>query len=547
MSASPFYLYIGKGQAMNVSANIRKLTNLLIALFLALSAGLVYWQVVVAQQVTANEHNSRSCFSDTAPVRGRIFDRNGVLLAESKADPNGICGYVRTYYDPSLAGLIGYYVPGYTITGIEKQYDDILSGRTGSTELGNTINSILHRPPVGSDIYLTIDDRIQKIADQHFDDPTQETRQSNRGAAIVTDPHTGEILAMVSRPSFDPNKMVQTLQKHDTSYYDQLAQDTTNNPLLERPLQGRYVPGSTYKTLTLLAGLDTNKTTLNQEFQQKQALGPITIDGQQIGPEGNNISGYTKHFPVDTEYGFTHSDNIIFAQIAVETGVNNWLDYNKRFYVGLQTPFDLPVAVSQVLPAGQDTMADNQLAADGFGQGTDFITPFTMSLIEDAIANNGQLMRPRLLLKVTDRQGNLMQSFGQQVLGNPISNQTATEARQAMYGVTRCGSGSIVAALVGSKTSIIAKTGTAQVGGAGTFPHGWMITAAPYSVATPNQLPALTMVAMKENDGEGAEAVGPMIAHTYEDIFSKGYVSAQLPSIPGQVTYCGKTGLLQYK
>ena len=356
---------------------------------------------------------------------------------------------------------------------------------------------------------------------------------------------------MVSRPSFDPNKMVQTLQQHDTSYYDQLAQDTTNNPLLERPLQGRYPPGSTYKALTLLAGLDTGKTTLNQEFQKQQALGPIFVDGQQIGPEGNNIgppeANYTKHYPVDTEYGFTHSDNIIFAQIGVETGLNNWLDYNRRFYVGQQTPFDLPVAVSQVLPPGQDTMADNQLAADAFGQGTDFITPFTMSLIEDAVANNGQLMRPRLLLKVTDKQGNMIQSFDQQVLGNPISDQTATEARQAMYGVTRCGSGSIVAALVGSKTSIIAKTGTAQVGGAGTFPHGWMITAAPYSVATPDQLPALTIVAMKENDGEGANAVGPMIAHTYEDIFSNGYVAAQLPPNPSQFAYCGKTGLLQYK
>ena len=115
-----------------------------------------------------------------------------------------------------------------------------------------------------------------------------------------------------------------------------------------------------------------------------------------------------------------------------------------------------------------------------------------------------------------------------------------------MYGVTRCGSGSIIAALVSSKTSIIAKTGTAQVGGEGTFPHGWMITAAPYSVDAPNNLPTLTIVAMKENDGHGADAVGPLIAHTYEDIFNKGYVQAQFPRIPSQTEYCGKTGLLQY-
>src|SRR6266487_3157603 len=97
---------------MKISNNIRKLTQLFIVFFIALSAVLVYWQAVVAQQVATNIHNSRHCLSDSAPVRGRIFDRNGVLLAESKPS-NAICGYQRYYYVknyPSLAGLIGYYI-----------------------------------------------------------------------------------------------------------------------------------------------------------------------------------------------------------------------------------------------------------------------------------------------------------------------------------------------------------------------------------------------------------------------------------------------------
>lgn len=551
---------------MNINTNIRQLTNVFILLFLALSGVLVYWQVVVPQQVTANNHNSRTRLPDKTPVRGNIFDRNGVLLAYSKADTNAPGGYTRVYTDSSLAALLGYYVYGlvapndYTLTGIEKQYDGVLSGGTGSTELGNTVNSILHRPPVGNDVYLTIDERIQQIANGHFDDATAGTQGSNRGSIVVTDPHTGEVLAMVTRPSFDVNKMVQTLQNHDFSYYNQLIADK-DNPLLERPLQGLYPPGSTYKTVTLLAGLDSGKTTLNQQFDQKQALGPIQINGQKIGPEGNNIgppdANYTFHYPVTTEYGFTHSDNIIFAQIGVETGLTTWLDYNKRLYVGQQIPFDLPVTVSQVLPHGQDTMADNELAADSFGQGTDFVTPFQMSLIDNAVANNGQLMHPRLVHQVTEHQtvtdtqqkyqGNVVQTFDPQTLGDPvISQQTALQVRQAMYGVTRCGSGLLVAPLVGSRTSIIAKTGTAQIGGAGTFPHGWMITSAPYTVNNPGQLPALTIVAMKENDGHGADAVGPMIAHTYEDVFSqlKEYSQVQLPPLAG-LEYCHSTGLLQ--
>src|SRR5690348_2204341 len=200
------------------------------ALFLALSVGLVYWQVIVTDAVTANAHNGRACLADSAPVRGRIFDRNGVLLAESKPDKNSPCGYLRHYYEPSLASLIGYYIsPLYPATGLERQYDDYLSGHASANALGTIGNHLLHRPPVGDDIYLTIDVRIQRLVNKHFDDPitidNEKTYATDRGAAIVMDPHTGEVLAMVSRPGFDPNKLVSMTARGDLSYYNSLAQD----------------------------------------------------------------------------------------------------------------------------------------------------------------------------------------------------------------------------------------------------------------------------------------------------------------------------------
>src|SRR5215469_11409340 len=185
-----------------ITRSIRKLTNLFVILFVLLSGGLVYWQVVVAQQVTANPHNSRHCLPDSAPIRGRILDRNGVILAYSKkVDPtspnaNIVCGYQRVYTDPSLAGLIGYYIsPLYGSTGIERKFYNYLSGRTGLTGLDNTINQALHRPPVGDDIYLTIDDRIQRIVNHLFDAsaPPPDNHfvfPTNRGSVIVSNPHT---------------------------------------------------------------------------------------------------------------------------------------------------------------------------------------------------------------------------------------------------------------------------------------------------------------------------------------------------------------------
>ena len=531
---------------MDIATNIRKLTQLFIVLFVALSGGLVYWQVVVAQQVTSNIHNSRRCLLDSAPARGRIFDRNGVLLAESKPDPHA-CGYLRYYYEPSLAGLIGYYVsPLYASTGIEAQYDDYLSGRVGQTTLDNMINSTLHRPPVGNDIYLTIDVRIQRLVDKHFDDlvpiDNNNTFATDRGSVIVTDPHTGEILAMLSRPAYDPNKLVSTLAEGDLSYYNQLVRDR-EQPLLERPIQARYIPGSTYKTVTLIAGLDTGTTTLDENFSKEQALGPIVINGQKVGPTGNNIDGYTVRFPVTTEYGYTHSDNVMFAQIGMHTGATSWLDYNSRFYVGRQIPFDLPVAESSVLKDGQP-LTDNALAANAFGQGYDAMTPMQMSLFDNAVANDGQLMRPIVVQKITDPDKNPVQTNIPQALGSPqMSSATATAVRQAMFGVVRCGSGSIVQQLFTSNTGIIGKTGTAEVGG-GMPAHAWLITQAPYAVSNPTQLPALTIVAMKENGGEGGAAVGPMIAAMYNDIFSQGLVKVQLPP-PPDPDYCCTAKLLQ--
>jgi peptidoglycan glycosyltransferase len=546
---------------MNVSTSIRKLAQLFIVLFIALSGGLVYWQVVVAQQVASNIHNSRHCLPDNAPIRGRIFDRNGVLLAESKPS-NSICGYQRYYYlkdYPSLAGLIGYYIsPLFSSSGIEHQYDNYLSGRIGLTALNNTVNQTLHRPPVGDDIYLTIDVRMQRLVDYYFDAAAvapdgHNVFQTNRGSVIVSDPHTGEILAMLSRPTFDSNRIA----AGDLNYFKSLEQDP-EHPLMERPIQATYIPGSTYKTMTLLAGLDSGSSHTSDPFyndnhgqavhfdpNHPQAIGPVIIgSGDQtevfgLNGVGNNIEPYTTNFPVSLTYGYVHSDNIIFAQVGAKMGVNTWLDYNKRFYVGQQIPFDLPVTPSTVTPKDGKPLGVNQLAENSFGQGIDSITPMQMSLIDNTIANNGQMMRPSLVMKIVDPSGSTVLSSTQQALGTPISDTTAREVRDGMYGVVQCGSGRFgppPPELNTSPYAIIAKTGTGQVGG-GQPAEAWLITQAPY------QNPQLTIVALKENAGEGGSAVGPMVTDIYNDIFSKVTKIRTAPAV--DPNFCLKTGYLQ--
>ncbi|HJT57982.1 MAG TPA: penicillin-binding transpeptidase domain-containing protein, partial [Ktedonobacteraceae bacterium] len=600
----------GEDSTVNISGSIRRLTNLFIMLFVVLSGALVYWQVVVAQPVTSNTFSTftRHCLSDSAPMRGRILDRNNVVLAYSVPSTSpSLCGYKRVYTDPSLAGLIGYYIsPLFGSTGIEAQYNNYLNGNTGITGLDNTLNKTLHRPAIGDDIYLTIDDRIQRAANKFFDQyaaqpDNQFVFPTDRGSIIVTDPHTGEILAMVSRPGFDPNKVASLAlvdpnkpeSASNPTYIDSLIKldqkRSIEDPLPERPINYRYIPGSTYKTMTLVAGLDSGNWQLNDQFDKQNALGKVVIgpsngtatascnncvnpvqygqqscivlfpkncgDGQEtFGPVGNNISTFTFHYPVNVEYGFTHSDNIIYAQIGAQVGADTWLKYNQSFYVGQSPPFDLPVTPSSVIPQGQTTLKAAQLAENSFGQGVDFVTPFQMSLLDDAVANNGDLMRPWLIMKVVDPTNSaVVQSFGPQGLGSKMKANTAMLVRQAMLGVVRCGSGRfgdppspLNPEMWSSPYAIMAKTGTGEVGG-GLGAESWVISQAPY----PN--PKLTIVSMKENGGEGGLVNGPIIKQLYSYIFQNipQYKLAPVESTDiGQLTtqdnqYCAQTGLLQ--
>ena len=503
---------------MNISTSIRKLTYVFISLFLALSGGLIYWQVVEADNVTSTIHNPRSCLAENNPVRGNIYDRNGVLLATSipTQTPCGV-GLIRHYTDPSLANVIGFYAPGYySPPGIESEYNDILNGSSeGSTALENQFNKVLHKAPVGNNIYLTIDERVQKAAEKEFDNYHLATDplisniqqitdtvafQTDRGSLIISDPHTGEILAMVSGPGYDPNKMVQTLAAGNQDYFNQVNTNP-EQPMLDRPLNGLYTPGSTFKTVTLLAALDSGATTLNTNWNQQQAANDLNVDGTIVTGNNLGVGEFVFRFPINTEFAYANSDNIVFAQIGMQTGQQTWLDYTKKLFIGQEIPFDLANATSSVLDHGKP-LTRAELASNSYGQGADLVTPLQMSLIDNVVANNGVLMRPMLISKITDHNNNTLQAFSPKSLGSVISKDTAFKVRQAMSAVTTCGSAWHLGDLIDGPASnaIAGKTGTGEVGGDQPA-EGWMITQAPFTLTTTDadQMPAITITAMREN------------------------------------------------
>jgi penicillin-binding protein A len=623
---------------VNINRSIRHLMMIFLVFFVALSAGLVYWQAVVAQQVTSNTHLnfSRQCTSESAPLRGNIYDRRGVLLAYSvKSDLPGLCGWKRVYTPAAqgLESLIGYYIsPLDSSTGIESQYNNYLTGQVGLTGLDNTFNDILHIPPQGDNIYLTVDSRIEKILLKTFSEsaPVDNVNvfPTNRGSVLVSDPSTGEILGVVSEPTYDANCVIncslnqlrldfiaagynQTIgceascdasefnfaldsTKAQEILQNQQILDTGSNcesnndcnvvylaflnsdpaqPLTFRPTEDCYPPGSIYKTVTLMAAVDSgtfqlndpvfyNDPTANPYPQHLQALGPVTVrsgdDTETWQPDIAHLQGFTFHYPVSLAYGYSHSDNIIYLQTGVQTGAATWLKYNENLYIDQKIPFDLPVKVSTVTPqSGQNLCSYNaqsatpmkvtDLAEDSFGQGTDFVTPLQMMLVDNTVADDGQLMRPAIIQKIVDPTNQaILQSFVPQLLRQVVSASTAQGIRDSMVGVVDCGSASFAPVqLIApySPWAIVGKTGTAQVSDATQPADAWFITQGPY-VYQSDKVPPITVVAMKENGGDGAYNNGPMLRDIYNDIFTEIDTNVQQPA-PEPADFCDTSGFLQ--
>ncbi|HEX6544201.1 MAG TPA: penicillin-binding transpeptidase domain-containing protein [Ktedonobacterales bacterium] len=502
--------------------SVRRLLTTFLILFLIISGVAAYVQIfnqaffngpVLAQ----GAYDSRNCPPYDAPLRGTIYDRNDVKLAWTVQDANAHCGY-RREYDPrvassGLAPLLGYYSARFGTAGIEHSFNDILAGIQHGVTPNDIADKLFHRPRHGQDIHLTIDINLQVAASNAYDhdylpkssvSACQPNGSNPPGSMVVEDPHTGEILAMVSKPSFDPNKI------DDENYFTQLQSDP-GLPLLNRAAQGLYVPGSTFKTFTLLAALDSGTGSLNETFTKNEAVSYV-VNGEPIKWDGY-LAGewqrgrFVATFPMPLMDGYAFSDNVIFARQATQTGADQWLSYARRY--GIATPgtavdpipFDAPYRQSSVWNAtnsnGQPQDFNvNLLAESGFGQGQLLITPLTMSEITSSVAADGMLVSPHVLLGAN--------TTSQQV----ISSQAAADVRKAMWAVIDHGTGATYPnptggpALINSQAHMGGKSGTGQ--GDEPNPQSWWI-----SLAQDNQYPdggdaaKMVITVMKEHSGDG--------------------------------------------
>jgi peptidoglycan glycosyltransferase len=478
-----------------VERSIVRLATALLAGLLVVAGALGYWQVVQADALTARSNNPRLIEDEARIARGRIVDRNGVVLARN-ADGGGAGS--RLYSYPALAHVVGYHSERFGNAGLEDSYDAYLRGARAGNPLGRLRDQLLHRAPVGADLKLTLDADLVRVA--------ADALGRSAGAAVALDPRSGEVLALVSAPYFDANQLAER--------WDALRDDDPA-PLVPRATEGLYTPGSVFKIVTASAAIDLNAV-------QVDAAHDCTTD---LVVEGFRIE--QKNHPqlrrVTFAQDFAWSDNVTFAKTGLGLGtpapinfddaaprpypwetqgiagsVQRFLDYAHRFGFGERIPFDLPIEKSRIATREQFTPVE--LASTSFGQGELQTTPLLMALVASTVVNGGAMPAPYLVSEVRAADGTVEHPHrpGSR-LRQVIRPETATTMNRLMVqsvdeGYARG------AQLPGVKVG--GKTGTAEVG-PGRTPHSWFVGYAPADN------PRVAVAVIMENRGSGSDVATP--------------------------------------
>ncbi|MGZ6329200.1 MAG: peptidoglycan D,D-transpeptidase FtsI family protein [Candidatus Limnocylindrales bacterium] len=482
------------GAAPPLGRGIVQLTALVLVAYGTLALGLGYWQGVRAQALTEDPGNPIVAAVRDGP-RGRILDARGTVLAQDVV-PGG--ARRRSYPVPSAAPAVGYWSPTLGAVGLERTYDAQLSGFAGLTPVDRLLRKFRHDPTDAQDVVTTLDARLQAQAVRLLG--------GRRGAIVALEPATGRVLAMVSSPTYDPNRLVDP--KTGTAYLASLVAGPADAaPLLNRATLGRYTPGSVFKIVTAIAGLGSGALEASTTYpdQPAEEQTGFVVSGFTVVDGHHDFTGDTA---LDLTQATSVSCNIYFAHTGLAVGGARLRDWARRLGFEAPIPFDLPVAPSQVTAGTgpQDGFVDDvELANAAYGQGTTAVTPLQMALVAATVANRGVLMRPSLVDALrASSDGATLEQRSPQVWRQVLPAAQAELLRQAMQAAVESSWGrpfAGAAKIPGVPTA--GKTGTAQLGGSGE-PHAWFIGFAPADA------PKIAVAVLLEQGGHGGQVAAPI-------------------------------------
>jgi peptidoglycan glycosyltransferase len=445
---------------------IRTISIFCLLLFLALMLNATYLQYWKAGALNKDPQNRRVLVASYSRERGAILvGRNPVAESVEVKDQYK---YQRTYPRPVEYAPITGWFSYFSQTGIERTQNDVLSGDDSRLFVTKLVDLLSNNPTKGGNVQLTINPAAQDAAY----DGLKGLGSDVQGSVVALEPSTGKVLAMVSLPSYDPNRLASHNLSKASDAYKELNRDPTQ-PLLNRAIQTRLPPGSTFKVVTASAAIEKGIYRADDNvpggttYQLPLTKGPtglIDNEGRSCGANGTRIP-FTQ--------AMEQSCNTSFAAIADQVGAEDMIGTAEGFGFNSHYFDDLTPQAESVFPTKVD---DAQLGQTGFGQFDVQATPLQMAMVVAALGNGGTVMKPYLVDEEQDADLDVIHKTEPSKLSQAVSSSTASEVTKLMVATVNNGTASPAAI---SGIQVAGKTGTAQSGQTERSPYAWFISFAP--------------------------------------------------------------------
>jgi penicillin-binding protein 2 len=397
--------------------------------------------------------------------------------------------------------------------GLERTYETYLRGVDGEKRvevdaMGREVRTLdIIEPTAGNNLYLNVDLDTQQIVENGF--------EGKRGGAVVLDPKTGGVIALVSRPAFDPNKFASGITKED---WKTIAMDPLH-PLQNRATQGRYPPGSTFKIVSALKALELGTVNEQTSFGCRGgfAFGKRVFKCWKKGGHGG----------VAVHRGIVESCDVYFYNVGLKLGVDRIHEMADAIGLGKITGIDLPGEKNGVVPSTEWKMKtfkepwyEGETVSVSIGQGAVWLTPLQMVQLSAFVANEGVTFKPQIVHKIVSPEGKTVKLFEPVMKTNvKLKKDVFRIVKEGMKGVVNEPSGTAYSNRV-QNVNMSGKTGTAQSSSTGKGDHAWFIAYAPA------EDPTAAMSILVEMGGHGGSQSAPVAKAVTENLFKVNKVNS---------------------
>ena len=433
------------------------------------------------QNMINNSYNSRQKLLTAKNYRGSIYSADNEVLAETVVFESG--NEYRNYpYENLFSHVVGFSTKGKT--GIEALANPYLIH--SNIELSSKIeNEVAGVKNPGDNVYTSLRTDLQKIASKSLG--------VSKGAVIVSNVKTGEILAMVSKPDFNPCTIVED--------WDGYLEDDSSSVLLNRATQGIYPPGSTFKIVTSLAYLRDNNGNYKDYFYN--CTGSFRYDDSKIGCYHGTV-----HNGIDLTTSFAKSCNCSYANMGLEINRKTYNDTLTSLGFNQSLPVDFNYNQSKLVV--DESISGEDMIQISFGQGSVQMTPLHLHLITNAIANGGSYMKPMLINSVKTVEGDMVKEFKPQSYKSIMTTQEADTLKMFMTEVVERGTAT---KLKGLSYTAAGKTGSAEYNKVKEDSHAW------FTGFAPAEDPEISVTIIVERIGSGGDYAVPIAKRLFDAYF----------------------------